>query len=74
MRKIRVDYPGIVSNAVNLTLPCSLATPRRSAHIDKQNTGPFYATSLGDFKEGTGGISVEVRTCKWRIGEPRSAF
>ena len=30
-----------------------------SPHIDKQNTGPFYGLSLGDFPEGQGGIRVE---------------
>ena len=35
-----------------------------SPHIDKQNTGPFYAVSLGDFEEGTGGVSVE---CSARV-------
>lgn len=31
-----------------------------SPHIDKQNTGPFYGLSLGDFPEGQGGICVEA--------------
>lgn len=31
-----------------------------SPHIDKQNTGPFYGLSLGDFPDGTGGVCVEV--------------
>mmetsp|Transcript_15649 Transcript_15649/g.32197 ORF Transcript_15649/g.32197 Transcript_15649/m.32197 type:complete len:116 (+) Transcript_15649:2-349(+) len=31
-----------------------------SPHIDKQNTGPFYACSFGDFDAGTGGVSVEL--------------
>lgn len=31
-----------------------------SPHIDKQNTGPFYGFSLGDFHDGTGGVCVEV--------------
>ena len=31
-----------------------------SPHIDKQNTGPFYGLSLGDFPEGEGGICVEA--------------
>jgi hypothetical protein len=35
-----------------------------SPHIDKQNTGPFYAVSLGDFEVGTGGVSVE---CSARV-------
>ena len=30
-----------------------------SPHIDKQNIGPFYGLSVGDFKEGEGGIRVE---------------
>jgi len=32
-----------------------------SPHIDKQNTGPFYAISVGDFENGTGGVEVECR-------------
>jgi len=31
-----------------------------SPHIDKQNTGPFYGLSLGDFADGTGGVCVEA--------------
>lgn len=31
-----------------------------SPHIDKQNTGPFYGLSLGDFPDGQGGICVEA--------------
>jgi len=31
-----------------------------SAHIDTQNTGPFYGLSLGDFSIGTGQLCVEV--------------
>jgi hypothetical protein len=31
-----------------------------SPHIDKQNTGPFYGLSLGDFSEEQGGVCVEV--------------
>jgi hypothetical protein len=31
-----------------------------SPHIDKQNTGPFYGLSLGNFQDGTGGVCVEV--------------
>ena len=30
-----------------------------SPHIDKQNIGPFYGMSLGNFKDGEGGICVE---------------
>ena len=30
-----------------------------SPHIDKQNTGPFYGLSLGDFPAGQGGVRVE---------------
>ena len=32
---------------------------RGSPHIDKQNIGPFYGLSLGEFPEGQGGIRVE---------------
>ena len=32
---------------------------RGSPHIDKQNLGPFYGLSLGDFAEGQGGVTVE---------------
>ena len=35
-----------------------------SPHIDKQNTGPFYGLSLGDFPRGTGGVRVE---CSARV-------
>jgi hypothetical protein len=35
-----------------------------SPHIDRQNIGPFYGLSLGDFDDGTGGIMVE---CTARI-------
>lgn len=35
-----------------------------SPHIDRQNIGPFYGISLGDFEDGTGGIMVE---CSARI-------
>mmetsp|Transcript_2265 Transcript_2265/g.3347 ORF Transcript_2265/g.3347 Transcript_2265/m.3347 type:complete len:243 (+) Transcript_2265:266-994(+) len=35
-----------------------------SPHIDKQNSGPFYGLSLGDFPEGQGGIRVE---CSARV-------
>lgn len=35
-----------------------------SPHIDRQNVGPFYGLSLGNFEEGTGGICVE---CSARI-------
>jgi len=35
-----------------------------SPHIDRQNVGPFYGLSLGDFEEGSGGIMVE---CSARI-------
>lgn len=31
-----------------------------SPHIDKQNTGPFYGLSLGNFDDGTGGVCVEA--------------
>jgi hypothetical protein len=31
-----------------------------SPHIDKQNVGPFYGLSLGDFPDGEGGVCVEV--------------
>jgi hypothetical protein len=37
---------------------------RGSPHIDKQNTAPFMALSLGDFARGTGGICVE---CSARV-------
>jgi hypothetical protein len=30
-----------------------------SPHIDKQNRGPFYGLSVGDFPEGQGGVCVE---------------
>jgi ribosomal protein S18 acetylase RimI-like enzyme len=30
-----------------------------SPHIDKQNIGPFFALSVGDFADGQGGIMVE---------------
>ena len=30
-----------------------------SPHIDKQNIGPFYGMSLGNFQDGEGGICVE---------------
>jgi len=33
---------------------------RGSPHIDKQNTGPFYGLSLGNFDDGTGGVCVEA--------------
>lgn len=32
---------------------------RGSPHIDKQNVGPFYGLSLGDFEDGDGGVQVE---------------
>ena len=32
---------------------------RGSPHIDKQNVGPFWGLSLGDFDEGTGCICVD---------------
>ncbi|MGK3747254.1 MAG: hypothetical protein ACI90V_014118, partial [Bacillariaceae sp.] len=35
-----------------------------SPHIDRQNVGPFYGLSVGDFDDGTGGIMVE---CSARI-------
>jgi len=35
-----------------------------SPHIDRQNVGPFYGLSLGDFDDGTGGIMVE---CSSRV-------
>ena len=35
-----------------------------SPHIDKQNTGPFYGLSLGDFEDLTGGVQVE---CSARV-------
>lgn len=35
-----------------------------SPHIDKQNTGPFYGLSLGNFADGQGGIRVE---CSARV-------
>ena len=35
-----------------------------SPHIDKENTGPFYGLSLGDFPPGQGGVRVE---CSARI-------
>ena len=35
-----------------------------SPHIDRQNLGPFYGLSLGDFDDGSGGIMVE---CSARI-------
>jgi hypothetical protein len=35
-----------------------------SPHIDKQNTGPFYGLSLGDFPVGQGGVRVE---CSARV-------
>ena len=40
-----------------------------SPHIDKQNTGPFYACSFGDFNEGTGGGKKEKLG-----GESRALF
>jgi len=30
-----------------------------SPHLDKQNCGPFYGFSLGDFPDGQGGVCVE---------------
>jgi hypothetical protein len=30
-----------------------------SPHIDKQNRGPFYGLSVGDFPDGQGGVCVE---------------
>ena len=33
---------------------------RGSPHIDKQNTGPFYGLSLGNFDDFTGGVCVEA--------------
>ena len=33
-----------------------------SPHIDRQNVGPFYGLSLGDFDDGSGGIMVECST------------
>jgi hypothetical protein len=35
-----------------------------SPHIDRQNVGPFYGLSLGDFDDGTGGVMVE---CSARV-------
>ncbi|OEU07340.1 hypothetical protein FRACYDRAFT_229534 [Fragilariopsis cylindrus CCMP1102] len=35
-----------------------------SPHIDRQNVGPFYGLSLGDFGDNTGGVMVE---CSARI-------
>jgi len=35
-----------------------------SPHIDRQNVGPFYGLSLGDFDDKTGGIMVE---CSARV-------
>ena len=35
-----------------------------SPHIDRQNSGPFFGLSLGNFDEGTGGICVE---CSARV-------
>lgn len=35
-----------------------------SPHIDKQNCGPFYGLALGNFSDGTGGVSVE---CSARV-------
>ena len=35
-----------------------------SPHIDRQNIGPFYGLSLGDFDDKTGGIMVE---CSARV-------
>jgi hypothetical protein len=35
-----------------------------SPHIDRQNVGPFYGLSLGDFDDNTGGVMVE---CSARI-------
>ena len=35
-----------------------------SPHIDKQNIGPFYGMSLGNFEEGQGGVRVE---CSARV-------
>ena len=35
-----------------------------SPHIDKQNSGPFYGLSIGNFKDGQGGICVE---CSARV-------
>lgn len=35
-----------------------------SPHIDKQNIGPFYGFSVGDFEEGTGPLMVE---CSARV-------
>ena len=35
-----------------------------SPHIDKQNTGPFYGFSCGNFEDGTGSIMVE---CSARV-------
>jgi len=35
-----------------------------SPHIDRQNIGPFWGLSLGDFEDGTGGIMVE---CSARV-------
>ncbi|KAL7541666.1 hypothetical protein ACHAXR_011110 [Thalassiosira sp. AJA248-18] len=35
-----------------------------SPHIDKQNIGPFYGFSVGDFAEGTGHLMVE---CSARV-------
>lgn len=37
---------------------------RGSPHIDKQNVGPFYGLSLGDFPDGQGCIAVE---CSARV-------
>ena len=37
-----------------------------SPHIDKQNTGPFYGLSLGNFPAGQGGVRVE---CSARVGK-----
>ena len=31
-----------------------------SPHIDTTNIGPFYGLSLGNFKDGTGGVRVEL--------------
>jgi len=35
-----------------------------SPHIDKQNKGPFYGLSMGNFRDGQGGIRVE---CSARV-------
>ena len=61
MEALHVHDPNFAARVTGLALTHNFIG---SPHIDKQDNGPFYGLSLGNFVDGTGGIQVE---CSARV-------